>query len=666
MPERDAATCNLGDGYLVIAAGLRREKSGELTADLMLKNGTILYADRGVLNTANGRRTWALAAQTPDGPTSERMEDALREHVLPDALAILQEDLKKPTQANQLVGMVTELLGDFATDVAEAVELFHDPGGTAYASIFVGEHRETWLLHAKGFRQWLARRYHEEHGKTPSAQALVDAINVLAGKAIFDGAEHRVHLRLAEYEGVAYLDLGNERWDAIAIDRAGWRVVANPPVKFRRTRGMLPLPVPVAGGSLDRLRCFVNLPASDGGDDASWILIVAWLLAAFRARGPYPVLVVLGEQGSAKSTLERVLRSLIDPNRAPIRSLPRDERDLMIAATNGWCLAFDNLSHLHDWQSDALCRISTGGGYAARELYSDQDETILDVQRPIILNGIEEIVTRNDLLDRSIVEYLLSIPQERRQPEKRFWREFEQARPHILGAVLDAVSTALANEATVTLNGHPRMADFAEWIVAAEPALPWQPGAFLTAYVCNQLDANALTLEASPVAQAVREFMQPRTERWSGTATALLIELDGLTSEQVRRQKVWPASARKLSNDLRRLAPNLRAIGIALTFGERRHGGTRIITIDCQTEQQGNISSPSSPVSPSATSCANAGDAETSGDATYRHPGNPSSPLGTESFAQRGGISPSGDEGDNGDDELPSHSEWAGGEDGIL
>src|SRR5215207_7586720 len=111
MPERDAATCNLGDGYLLIAAGLRREKSGDLTADLMLQNGKILHADRGVLNTAEGRRAWAQAAQTPDGPTPARMEDALREHVLPDALALLQEDPKKPTQADQLVGMVGELVG---------------------------------------------------------------------------------------------------------------------------------------------------------------------------------------------------------------------------------------------------------------------------------------------------------------------------------------------------------------------------------------------------------------------------------------------------------------------------------------------------------------------------------------------------------------------------
>src|SRR5215213_1019533 len=138
-----------------------------------------------------------------------------------------------------------------------------------------------------------------------------------------------------------------------------------------------------------------------------------------------------------------------------------------------------------------LCRISTGDGFAVRELYSDQDETILDVQRPQMLNGIEEVVTRNDLLDRSVMITLPSIAKDQRRPEKHLWRDFEQARP----AILDAVSTALANEGTVTLDGHPRMADFAEWIVAAEPALPWEPGVFLMAYAGNQEDANDLTLE---------------------------------------------------------------------------------------------------------------------------------------------------------------------------
>ena len=157
--------------------------------------------------------------------------------------------------------MVSDLVGDLASDVAEAIELFHDADGRAYATIPIGDHRETWPLHSKGFRQWMARRYHEQHGKTPEfARRSTDATQVLAGKAIFDGPEHQVHLRMAEHEGVIYLDLCNDCWEAIAIDSDGWRIVSNPPVKFRRTRGMLPLPTPVSGGSLEDLRRFLNVP----------------------------------------------------------------------------------------------------------------------------------------------------------------------------------------------------------------------------------------------------------------------------------------------------------------------------------------------------------------------------------------------------------------------
>jgi hypothetical protein len=673
VPERDAATCNLGDGYLLIAAGVRREKSGDLTADLMLKNGVILHAERAVLNTDEGRQAWATRAQRPDGPTTERMQQALLEYVLPDALAILQQDPKKATQADQLVGMVSELASDFAGEVAEAIELFHDPGQIAYATLPIGEHRETWPLASKGFRQWMARRFHEQHGKTPNAQSLVDATNVLAGKAIFDGPECPVHLRLAENEGTIYVDLCNPSWDAIAIDRGGWRIVANPPVKFRRTRGMLPLPTPVPGGSLSALRRFLNLPEGEAGADVSWTLTVAWVIAAFRPRGPYPILITHGEQGSAKSTGQRALRALIDPNKAPIRSLPRDERDLMISATNGWCLSFDNLSHLQDSQSDVLCRISTGGGFAARELYSDQDETILDVQRPIALNGIEELATRGDLMDRSILNTLSTIPPERRVPEKQFWHEFEQERPAILGAILDVVSTALRNEATVTLDEHPRMADFAQWIVAAEPALPWEAGEFMAAYRGNQKDANDLTLDASPVAQAVREFMDTRSE-WIGTATELLTALEEITDEKTPRQKSWPASARTLSNVLRRLAPNLRAVDVDVTFGKAQR--RRVI----QIERRGNPSSPASPASPAhnhedfpETHDAAETHASVSGDAMHPLLGaSPSPPWNQDSLEWRG-FSASGDDGDDRDAKTPAHSDWAaapdsidGGEEGIL
>src|SRR5262249_5508750 len=161
--------------------------------------------------------------------------------------------------------------------------------------------------------------------------------------------------------------------------------------------------------SLDLLQSFVNVA------DADWPLVLAWLVAAMRPTGPFPVLCLHGEQGAGKSGTSRILRALVDPNSAPVRAEPREPRDLAIAANNARSLCLDNPSHLTPWLSDALCRLSTGGGFATRTLYTDEDESIFDSQRPLILNGIEEVATRGDLLDRALLVTCPTIPEDSRR-----------------------------------------------------------------------------------------------------------------------------------------------------------------------------------------------------------------------------------------------------------
>ncbi len=353
---------------------------------------------------------------------TEAVEGMLRQIATPE------EHAKVPSQATRLVAL--------ALDAGAA--LFHTPDGNAYATVAVEGHQETWPLKVRSFRHWLARLFYQAEAKSPHTQAVQDAIEVLQGKALFDGPEIPVYTRLAASSDAIYLDLTDEPWQAVEITASGWRVVTEPPVKFRRAKGMLSLPVPVTGGCLTDLRDFVNVTSEE-----DWRLLVSWLIAALRPAGPYPVLVVYGEQGSAKSTLVRVLRNLMDPNTAAVRTTPRDERDLVIAAKNGWLIALDNLSRLPDWLSDSLCRLATGSGFATRELYTDDEEAIFEAQRPAVINGIEELATRGDLLDRSILLYLPAIPEKKRKNERDFWTAFEQARPQLLGALLDVVSMAL-------------------------------------------------------------------------------------------------------------------------------------------------------------------------------------------------------------------------------
>jgi hypothetical protein len=233
-------------------------------------------------------------------------------------------------------------------DTALYRELFHIPAGTAFADVLVDGHRETWPIRGKRFRGWLRRRYYQTTRGAASSAEIRSALDLLEARAQFDGPERAVHVRIAAHAGHIYLDLADEEWRAVDIGPDGWHVIGCPPVRFRRPAGMLPLPVPQRGGSIESLNSFLNLVSSD-----DFVLIVAWLLAAFRSGAPYPLLAVSGEQGSAKTVLSKMLKALVDPNAAPVRSLSREERELMIAANNEYLLAFDNVSGLPIWLSDA-------------------------------------------------------------------------------------------------------------------------------------------------------------------------------------------------------------------------------------------------------------------------------------------------------------------------
>lgn len=261
------------------------------------------------------------------------------------------------------------VLVERAIDVG--VEFFHDD--EAFVLCPLPTWRATYRVRSKNFKLYLARLYYQRTGKAASAEALQGAITLCESIGRFDGEQQHVFTRVGEHGGKIYLDLCDHQWRAVEMPRDGWRVLSDPPVRFPRARGMLTLPTPDPGGHLDELRNVINIATDD-----DYLLIRAWLVGALRPRGPYPVLDVHGEHGSAKSMSSRLLRNLIDPNVAALRAEPRDAHDLIIAATNGWIIALDNVSHLPVWLSDALCRLATGGGFGTRELHTDAEEVLFD------------------------------------------------------------------------------------------------------------------------------------------------------------------------------------------------------------------------------------------------------------------------------------------------
>lgn len=464
----------------------------------------------------------------------------------------------------------------FSADLAgflDAMVLFQTPDGRAYADIDVLGHRETIALESKDFVDRLTEQYFTANAEVPSSEELRGVLSLARARAKYGGREHEVYIRVAEDGGKYYLDLGDPDWRAVEITRDEWRTVTHPPVRFVRYPGYLALPDPRKSGSIDLLRKHVNLK-----DDDDFVLAVGWLLSALRPLGPYPVLAVNGEQGSAKSTLSHCLRALVDPNVASLRSLPKSEHDLMISATRAHVLAYDNISRISSDMSDALCRLSTGGGFATRSLYTDADETLLQAQRPILLNGIDDVIARPDLAQRTITLELQPIAPAYR-PAELLKNDFEADRPFILGALLDAMVHGLNHLDDAIALALPRMADAARWMVASEGAL-WLEGTVIAALKRNARSANDRLAERLPVVTSILELMR-EAERWEGTASQLLTQLNRLIDEATRRSNEWPKSAARLGHMLKnRLRPLLRELGIEISGGPRGHDRRRVIVLE--------------------------------------------------------------------------------------
>ena len=351
--------------------------------------------------------------------------------------------------------------------------------------------------------------------KAINRNALGDAITTLAGRACHDSPKEPVFLRVAPHRENILIDLCDSEWRVIEVTRNRWQLLEKSPVAFVRTGSMQALPEPVCGSSIGPLWQLLNMTK------AQHPLVAGALLNAFHPHGPYFVLNVVGEQGTAKSCAARIVRQLVDPNENPLRSPPKEERDLLAQAASNRCVALDNLSSLPAWLSDALCRLATGGGHSARTLYTDLEEISLAVKRPVILNGIEDVATRPDLAECVLQIELETIPDYKRIAEKDLWREFDKQRSAIFSALLDGLVCALRELPSITLDLLPRMADAALWATAGETAFGWKRGTFIAAYRQNLNEGAIASVEAHPIGVAIRQSLEKQNDWWDEPAQLL-------------------------------------------------------------------------------------------------------------------------------------------------
>jgi hypothetical protein len=477
--------------------------------------------------------------------------------------AVKQEDPQSESNGDESVASVLIAL------VTSQSELIYDPhDGQAYVSTSFDGVTRTLAIGSKDFTVGLSYLYYKStqaaggRGLSASELQIKQACFALAGMAQFEGTQARVNLRVAKHNGGYYIDLCDDRRRVIEVLPTGWRILDKSPVLFWQPKAMQSLPIPHVGGDVGLLWKYANIPEKDRP------LILAWLLDCFRPDTPYPPLGLIGPQGSVKSSTTDKFKQITDNNTVNLRTKPKTVEDIFIGSANSHVLTFENVSHLTHSEQDALCTVSTGGGYATRTLFTDKDETVIEVKRPVIVNSIVNVITAQDLADRAISIECPRIETYREAAEVE--PEWAYDKPSIMGGLLDLFVETLAILPTVRVANPGRMADYTRLGEAMRQAQGSPAGEFDALYKAHKSESVIAALEASPVGVAVRDLVDSHCDNsdtvFYGTVKTLYEKL----SASVNRSEGWPRSPRGLSEALKRQYPALLALGIEVEHSTQR------------------------------------------------------------------------------------------------
>jgi hypothetical protein len=457
------------------------------------------------------------------------------------------EEKGRPSQASQLAALAREKYDLFMSEDGRPYGVKKDGANTVYA-----------LRGKAGLRSHLARMYTDAHGgSVPSQSALADAMTVLEGRAA-DAEPRKLHIRVARHEERIIVDLATPEGRCVSIGPDGWCRESKPPVLFRRSGAMKPLPEPISDGDgLAKLQDLVNT------DEEGFHLLVAWLIACFIPDLPHPILTFRGEQGTGKSYAAKMVIGLIDPSGAPKRTAPRDIKAWATQAFNSWALCLDNVSVIADWLSDALCRAVTGDGIVDRALYTDDDVVVLEFRRVLAMTTIDAGALAGDLAERLVTIELHTIPDAKRREESEMDAAYADAHASILASLFDLLSRVLKTLPDVVLTERPRMADFARVLAAVDQVQGWKT---MESYKASARDAVADVLDGEPFAQAVVALVdRAGPEGLTLTTQQILDQVD--TPDKL--PKKWPKDSTRAGGQLKRLAPALRTIGIEVDDSQR-------------------------------------------------------------------------------------------------
>ncbi|MPZ05719.1 MAG: hypothetical protein GEU26_04765 [Nitrososphaeraceae archaeon] len=461
-------------------------------------------------------------------------------------------------------------------------EFFVDQYNRPFAAVGINQHIEVLPMESNRFRNWICKLYYESQNgdSVLTGESIGSILNILKAQATFSGITRILNLRISNGDNTDmknnnlnqefYYDLANKKWEIIRITADdGWSIESSEsmPIMFKRYSNLQSQVYPVREYPNDIFNRFLDLVNLH--DQDTKLLLKCYIISLFIPGIPKPILMLHGEQGSAKSTLQELIKMLVDPSIIRTLTFPRDINELVQQLEHNYVAYFDNVSYIKEWISDQLCRAVTGSGFSKRELYTSDEDIIYNFKRGIGFNGINLGATKADLLDRGIIIQLERIPKEKYRKVEDIWIEFEKIKPQLLGYIFDILTKVLRvkNDGGIRLESRSRMADFEEVSEIISRCMDYKENEFLNVYCSNMRLQTEEALEASPVATSIIKLIELRTGEWEGTATELLAELETIAATQLRintKTKLWPKRPNILTRRINEVRTNLREIGITI------------------------------------------------------------------------------------------------------
>lgn len=460
----------------------------------------------------------------------------------------------------------SKLIYEFIKTRIKKLSVSDNDASQVFALIENNGHNEVLDLSNGKAKDLIRYAYYKETGENNSDDAYKNAISLLRSEAVNNGTSREIiYNRIAMLDETIYYDLATPDWKFVKITKELVEIVdynENMPVFVRKQQQREQVkPLSDDKDSLDELVKLLRIQDKD--KQLFKVHLVSMCLEAC----PIPLMVILGEHGSIKTTIAKSVKRIIDPSGENISSLPTKMEDLILHFANRYIANFDNVSNINDEVSDILCRAITGEGQSKRKLYSDSDEIIFNYRRKCILNGIFPPLDRTDLRDRMIRYETLPVKDIERISESEFNKRLVELLPYVMGQIFQSLQKVLSiyDSFKNEIKNPPRMADFTVYGECISRTLNYEPLSFVKDYKLK-LDEDTLDVaESYPIIQLIELIMKDKmtyektvSEFYKEVCSLAVIEGIEIDSKKWIR---FPTSSNKVKPHIERINPNLRILG---------------------------------------------------------------------------------------------------------